>query len=196
MRPDGQLVFAGRVDDQLKVRGHRIEPGEVESALLAVDGVAQAVVTEHENRLVAYVVGTAGARVAAEDLLPPLRERLPAYLVPDVVVGLPRLPTSPNGKVDRAALPAPEEESAGRVPAGRAPSTPTEVLLAALFAEVLGVGSVGVEDSFFEIGGHSLLATKVVGRIRDSLKIRLRVQAFFNAPTVAQLAKVLDDALT
>jgi len=186
---DGQLLFVGRVDDQLKVRGHRIEPGEVESALLAVDGVAQAVVTAHENRLVAYVVGA----VSAEDLLPPLRKQLPAYLVPDLVVGLPRLPTSPNGKVDRAALPAPATE---RAAAGRAPRTPMEILLAELFAEVLGVSSVGVEDSFFEIGGHSLLATRVVSRIRESLQIRLRVQAFFDAPTVAGLAKVLEGALT
>ncbi|SMD25058.1 amino acid adenylation domain-containing protein [Kibdelosporangium aridum] len=191
---DGQLVFVGRVDDQLKVRGHRIEPGEVESALLAVDGVAQAVVTEHDNRLVAYVVGTAGVRVAAEDLLPQLRKQLPGYLVPDVVVGLPRLPTSPNGKVDRTALPDPD--GAERVTSGRAPSTPTEIHLAELFAEVLGVRSVGVDDSFFDVGGHSLLATRLVARIRSSLKVRLRVQAFFNAPSVAQLAKVLDGAST
>jgi nonribosomal peptide synthetase CepK len=195
-RPDGQFVFAGRVDDQLKVRGHRIEPAEVESALVAVDGVAQAVVTEHENRLVAYVTGTAGTRVAAENLLPQLRKRLPSYLVPDVVVGLPRLPTTPNGKVDRAALPAPDGQDAGRARPGRAPSTPMEIHLAALFAEVLGVSSVGVEDSFFEVGGHSLLATRLVARIRESLHVRLRVQAFFNAPTVAQLARVLDGALT
>nr|CAC48369.1 peptide synthetase [Amycolatopsis balhimycina DSM 5908] len=195
-RPDGQLVFVGRADDQLKVRGHRIEPAEVESALLAVDGVAQAVVTEHDNRLVAYVVGAGGARVPAEDLLPPLRKQLPAYLVPDVVVGLPHLPTTPNGKVDRAALPAPEAEDTGRAISGRAPSTPTEIHLAALFAEVLGVSSVGVEDSFFEVGGHSLLATRLVSRIRESLRVRLRVQAFFDAPTVAELAKVLDAALT
>ncbi len=194
-RSDGQFVFVGRVDDQLKVRGHRIEPGEVESALLAVDGVAQAVVTEHENRLVAYVVGTGGARVPAEDLLPPLRKQLPGYLVPDVVVSLPSLPVSPNGKIDRVALPTPEEEHAGRA-VGRAPLTPTEIILAELFAEVLGVSSVGVEDSFFEIGGHSLLATRLVSRIRERLKIRLRVQAFFDAPTVARLAKVLDGALT
>ncbi|MCI3928109.1 non-ribosomal peptide synthetase [Streptomyces sp. AN091965] len=193
-RPDGQLVFVGRADDQLKVRGHRIEPGEVEAALFDVDGVAQAVVSEHENRLVAYVVGTAGAPVAVEHLLARLRRRLPSYLVPDVVVDLPRLPTSPNGKVDRAALPEPE--SAPRARAGRAPNTPTETLLATLFAEVLGVSSVGVEDSFFEVGGHSLLATRLVARIRESLHVRLRVQAFFNAPTVAQLAKVLDGTPT
>ncbi|QKN67397.1 non-ribosomal peptide synthetase [Amycolatopsis sp. WAC 01375] len=192
-RSDGQYVFVGRVDDQLKVRGHRIEPGEVEAALLAVDGVAQAVVTEHENRLVAYVVGTGGTRVPADRLLPPLREQLPGYLVPDVVVGLPSLPVSPNGKIDRVALPTPEEEHAGRA-AGREPLTPTEIILAELFAEVLGVSSVGVEDSFFEIGGHSLLATRLVSRIRERLKIRLRVQAFFDAPTVARLAKVLDGA--
>ncbi|WP_410582811.1 amino acid adenylation domain-containing protein [Amycolatopsis sp. lyj-108] len=194
-RSDGQYVFVGRVDDQLKVRGHRIEPGEVEAALLAVDGVAQAVVTEHENRLVAYVVGTGGTRVPADRLLPPLREQLPGYLVPDVVVGLPSLPVSPNGKIDRVALPTPEEEHAGRA-AGREPLTPTEIILAELFAEVLGVSSVGVEDSFFEIGGHSLLATRLVSRIRERLKIRLRVQAFFDAPTVARLAKVLDGAHT
>ncbi|OLZ50899.1 amino acid adenylation domain-containing protein [Amycolatopsis keratiniphila] len=194
-RPDGQYVFVGRVDDQLKVRGHRIEPGEVEAALLAVDGVAQAVVTEHENRLVAYVVGVGGERVPTEKLLTPLREQLPGYLVPDVVVGLPSLPVSPNGKIDRVALPTPEEEHAGRA-AGRAPLTPTEIILAELFAEVLGVSTVGVEDSFFEIGGHSLLATRLVSRVRERLKIRLRVQAFFDAPTVAQLAKVLDRAHT
>ncbi|KFZ77417.1 non-ribosomal peptide synthetase [Amycolatopsis sp. MJM2582] len=194
-RPDGQYVFVGRVDDQLKVRGHRIEPGEVEAALLAVDGVAQAVVTEHENRLVAYVVGAGGERVPTEKLLTPLREQLPGYLVPDVVVGLPSLPVSPNGKIDRVALPTPEEEHAGRA-AGRAPLTPTEIILAELFAEVLGVSTVGVEDSFFEIGGHSLLATRLVSRVRERLKIRLRVQAFFDAPTVAQLAKVLDGAHT
>ncbi|MEU9691097.1 amino acid adenylation domain-containing protein [Amycolatopsis japonica] len=194
-RPDGQYVFVGRVDDQLKVRGHRIEPGEVEAALLAVDGVAQAVVTEHENRLVAYVVGAGGGRVPTEKLLTPLREQLPGYLVPDVVVGLPSLPVSPNGKIDRVALPTPEEEHAGRA-AGRAPLTPTEIILAELFAEVLGVSTVGVEDSFFEIGGHSLLATRLVSRVRERLKIRLRVQAFFDAPTVARLAKVLDGAHT
>ncbi|MFJ8917458.1 amino acid adenylation domain-containing protein [Amycolatopsis sp. NPDC102389] len=194
-RPDGQYVFVGRVDDQLKVRGHRIEPGEVEAALLAVDGVAQAVVTEHENRLVAYVVGVGGERVPTERLLAPLREQLPGYLVPDVVVGLPSLPVSPNGKIDRVALPTPEEEHAGRA-AGRAPLTPTEIILAELFAEVLGVSTVGVEDSFFEIGGHSLLATRLVSRVRERLKIRLRVQAFFDAPTVARLAKVLDGAHT
>lgn len=116
-RADGQYVFVGRVDDQLKVRGHRIEPGEVEAALLAVDGVAQAVVTEHENRLVAYVVGTGGERVPAERLLTPLRAQLPGYLVPDVIVGLPSLPVSPNGKIDRVALPTPEEEHAGRAAA-------------------------------------------------------------------------------
>ncbi|RSN17546.1 non-ribosomal peptide synthetase [Streptomyces sp. WAC 05977] len=195
-RADGQYVFVGRVDDQLKVRGHRIEPGEVEAALLAVDGVAQAVVTEHENRLVAYVVGTGGERVPAERILTPLRAQLPGYLVPDVIVGLPSLPVSPNGKIDRVALPTPEEEHAGRAAAGREPLTPTEIILVELFAEVLGVSSVGVDDSFFEIGGHSLLATRLVSRIRERLKIRLRVQAFFDAPTVARLAKVLDGAHT
>lgn len=184
---DGQLLFVGRVDDQLKVRGHRIEPGEVEAALLTVDGVTQAVVTAHDHRLVAYVVGP----VSTENLLAPLRKRLPAYLVPDVVVRLQSLPVSPNGKIDRAALPAPEH-----VTTGRAPQTPMEILLAELFAEVLGVSSVGVEDSFFEIGGHSLLATRLVSRVRETLRIRLRVQAFFDAPSVAQLAKVLDGALT
>ncbi|MBB5855636.1 amino acid adenylation domain-containing protein [Amycolatopsis umgeniensis] len=195
-RSDGQYVFVGRADDQLKVRGHRIEPGEVEAALLSVDGVAQAVVTAHDNRLVAYVVGTGGERVTADDLLPPLRERMPSYLIPDVVVSLPSLPVSPNGKIDRVALPTPEEEHAGRAAAGRAPLTPTEIILAELFADVLGVSTVGVEDSFFEIGGHSLLATRLVSRIRERLKIRLRVQAFFDAPTVARLAKVLDGAHT
>ncbi|MFE6613323.1 amino acid adenylation domain-containing protein [Amycolatopsis sp. NPDC057786] len=188
VRPDGQLEFVGRVDDQLKVRGFRIEPGEVESALLESAGLAQAAVGAHEDRLVAYVVTAAEGTVDAEGVRVRLRDRLPEHLVPDVVVDLPRLPTTPNGKVDRAALPAP-----GAGATGRPPTTPTEIALADVFAEVLDAPEVGIDESFFDIGGHSLLATRLVGRIRSALGVRLSVKAFFEAPSVRGLARVLDE---
>ncbi|UMO99835.1 non-ribosomal peptide synthetase [Amycolatopsis sp. EV170708-02-1] len=184
-RPDGQLEFAGRVDDQVKVRGFRIEPGEVESALLESAGLAQAAVGAHEDRLVAYVVTTSGGTEGVRDRL---RDRLPEHMVPDVVVELPRLPTTPNGKIDRAALPVP-----GSIGTGRPPATPTEIALAGVFAEVLGTPEIGADVSFFDIGGHSLLATRAVGRIRSTLGVRLSVQAFFDAPSVSGLARVLDE---
>lgn len=198
---DGVLEFLGRADDQVKIRGFRIEPGEIESALLTMTGVGSAAVAVREDRpgdrrLVAYVVpdgtrGDAGARLDPAAVRAHLARSLAAYLVPNDVVVLDGLPLTANGKVDRRALPAPDLT---RVPVGRAPRSPQEEILCGLFAEVLGVGQAGIDDNFFHLGGHSLLATRLANRVRTTLGVELPLRAVFEAPTVAALARLLDDA--
>ncbi|MBV2155097.1 non-ribosomal peptide synthetase, partial [Kitasatospora sp. SUK 42] len=192
--PEGNLEFLGRTDDQVKVRGFRIELGEIESVLAEHPQVAQAAVlvrTEEDARLVGYVVPVPGVTVTAPALREHLRERLPEYMVPTAFVTLDALPLTPNRKLDRRALPAPEQAAAAP---GRAPRTATEHLLAGLFAEVLGAVSVGVDDDFFDLGGHSLLATRLVSRARSVLGVELRLGDLFDAPTVAELAAAVDGA--
>ncbi|MFC7721123.1 amino acid adenylation domain-containing protein [Nonomuraea recticatena] len=178
--PTGELEYLGRSDNQVKIRGFRIEPAEVEAALAAHPLVEQAVVVARDGRLVAYAVG----RAEGEALRGFVRGRLPEYMVPSAVVVLPALPLMPNGKVDRAALPAPEVGAS----VYRAPSAGEEEVLCRLFAEVLGVERVGVDDDFFALGGHSLLATRLVSRIRATLRVEVPIRAVFQAPTVAELA--------
>ena len=183
---DGQLRYLGRADEQVKIRGYRIELGEVQAALAGVDGVGQAVVIAREDRpgdkrLVGYVTGSAdlaGMRAA-------LAERLPAYMVPAAIVVLDVLPLTVNGKLDTRALPAPEYSDAEGY---RAPASPVEEILAGIYAQVLGLGRVGVDDSFFELGGDSLSAMRVIAAVNKSLDAGLSVRALFEAPTVAQLA--------
>ncbi|HVS00139.1 MAG TPA: amino acid adenylation domain-containing protein [Thermoanaerobaculia bacterium] len=191
---DGNLEFLGRIDQQVKVRGFRVEPGEVEAALRTHPAVREAAVVAREDtpgdlRLVAYVTGELG-ELSLEEVAPRLRaylaERLPDYMVPAAVVPLDRLPLTPHGKVDRRSLPAPERVrwDEERV----APRTPTEEILAGLFAEALGLDRVGVRDSFFALGGHSLLATQLVSRIRQAFGVEIELRAFFESPTVEGLA--------
>src|SRR6185369_14782122 len=191
-RPDGDLEYLGRIDHQVKVRGFRIELGEIEAALLAIEGVREAAVLMGEGRLVAYVVT---GRAAAE-LRRSLQERLPDYMVPSAFVALAALPLTPNGKVDRKALPAPERQGSPSFPeTGFAPRTPVEEILAGIWAEVLGVDRVEVNDHFFELGGHSLLATQVASRLRSALGVEVPVRDLFSAPKLADLAFQIEAAL-
>ncbi|MBB4902968.1 non-ribosomal peptide synthetase, partial [Streptomyces griseomycini] len=193
---DGQLEYVGRGDSQVKIRGFRIEPGEVEAALTAHPGVAQAAVVALERRgagrqLVAYVVGERDAAPDAAQLTEFATEKLPAFMVPAAFVVLDRLPLTPNGKLDRAALPVPE--FAGQE--YRAPRTETEEVLTRLYADVLGLEEVGIDDDFFALGGHSLLAARLGSRIRDRFGAPLPMRALFQAPTVAELAGHVEQAL-
>jgi hypothetical protein len=176
----------------VKLRGFRIELGEIETALRGQAEVAAAVVVAREDepgqkQLVGYVVAAEGRRVDAAQLKAELRRSLPEYMVPAAIVVLEALPRTPSGKVDRKALPAPEFTLAP----SRAARTPAEEILCGLFAEVLGLERVGVEDNFFHLGGHSLLATRLANRIRASLKTEVELRALFEAPTVARLAQRL-----
>ena len=186
---DGQLRYVGRADEQVKIRGYRIELGEVQAALAGLDGVEQAVVIAREDRpgdkrLVGYVTGTADpAETRAA-----LAERLPAYMVPAAVVALDALPLTPNGKLDTRALPAPEYTDGDRY---RAPATAVEEILAGIYAQVLGLERVGVDDSFFDLGGDSLSAMRLIAAINTSLDADLAVRTLFEAPTVSSLSQQL-----
>jgi amino acid adenylation domain-containing protein len=189
--PAGTLEYLGRADDQLKIRGHRVEPGEVEAVLTGHAAVGRALVLARDGRLVAYVVPAAGATADTAALRAFAETRLPDYLVPSGFAVLTEFPVTANGKLDRQALPAPD---APRAAAGRAPRTPREVVLCGLFAEVLGLGAVSIDDDFFALGGHSLLATRLVSRVRTVLAAEISVSAVFQAPTVAGLSGLLGDA--
>jgi acyl carrier protein len=187
---DGRLEFLGRQDEQVKLRGFRIEMGEVESAVSACAGVRQARVIVREDepgdkRLVAYVVG----EVEPEALRAQLRRSLPEYMVPGAYVVLEQLPLNANGKVDPRALPAPERGTGADYVA---PSTPTEEGVAAAWAEVLRLERVGIHDNFFELGGHSLLATRVVSHLRRELGRDVPLRAVFENPTPAGLAAAIE----
>ncbi|MFE6489550.1 condensation domain-containing protein, partial [Streptomyces sp. NPDC057757] len=198
-RSDGVLEFLGRADDQVKIRGFRIELGEVEAALTAHPAVRQALALVREDRpgdkrLVGYVVGTSPTApttpaASPEDLRAHAAAELPAHMVPSAVVLVDRLPLTPNGKLDRRALPAPEAPAAK---AGRPPRSPREQQLCQLFAEVLGLEAVGVEDDFFALGGHSLLAGRFAARVREELGRELSLQAVYETPTVRAMARLLD----
>ncbi|MFJ1551977.1 amino acid adenylation domain-containing protein, partial [Streptomyces sp. NPDC088246] len=196
---DGRLEFVGRADGQIKVRGFRIEPGEVESALLGHAQVGAVVVTASgagaERRLVAYLVPD-----GLEEGVPPVGElraflagRLPEYMVPSVFVELSELPLTANGKLDHAALPAPDSvlhDQTGFV----APRTEVERILAEVWAQVLGTDEIGAEGNFFELGGQSLLATQVISRVREVFGVEVPLSALFDEPTVRQLSVVIEGA--
>jgi amino acid adenylation domain-containing protein len=203
--PDGQVEFLGRVDHQVKIRGYRIELGEIEAVLEQHPAVQEAVVlavgvmeknitpmnpiASEDKRLVAYIVESANTPVG--ELRKYVADRLPEYMTPSVVVKLDRLPLTANGKLDRAALPEPEEAE------GReyvAPRTQIEELLAGIWAEVLKLDAVGIHDDFFDLGGHSLLVTRVASRVSEAFQVELPFQVFFEKRTVAELGASLEAA--
>src|SRR6201997_1636648 len=186
---DGQLRYVGRADEQVKIRGYRVECGEVQAVLAGLAGVAQAVVLAREDRpgdkrLVGYVTGTA----EPAEVRTALAERLPAYMVPAAVVVLDTLPLTPNGKLDTRALPAPEYTDADRY---RAPGNAIEEILAGIYAEILGLERVGVDDSFFDLGGDSLLAMRLIAAINTGLDTDVSVRTIFHAPSVRALSQQL-----
>jgi hypothetical protein len=193
-RADGRLDFVGRADAQVKLRGYRIELGEIEAALEGCTGVAQAVVLAREDtpgdmRLVAYLRGTATPEAARAHLA----THLPAHMIPSHVVVLEHFPLTPNRKVDRKALPAPETEvKAPRPAAAPKPVTPANTIerdIAAIWARILGVAEIGAQDSFFDLGGHSLLAVQAHREIRSTLAVdRLSITDIFRCPKLATLA--------
>jgi amino acid adenylation domain-containing protein len=189
------LEFLGRADDQVKVRGFRVEPGEVAAVLSQSPGVAQAAVIAREDRLVAYLVPADGAPGAPgpdhDELRRLAAATLPGYMVPAAFVTLDALPLTPNGKLDHGALPDPDVAPAS---AGRAPRNAQEAVLCRLYAELLGREAVGIDDDFFALGGHSLLATRLVSRIRTELGAEPTIRMVFQAPTVAALCAQLATA--
>jgi acyl carrier protein len=191
---DSAIEYLGRMDFQVKLRGFRVELGEIEDVLRQNSGVREAVVVvreEGEKRLVAYVVLAGEPACTMAELRDYLKQKLPDYMVPAAWVVLPAMPLSPNGKLDRKALPAPGAEAYSHR-GYEAPQGETETLLAALWAEVLKLERVARHDSFFELGGHSLMATQLVSRIRKDLGIDVPLRSLFERPTVAGFSEYIE----
>jgi len=194
--PEGCLEFIGRIDRQIKIRGHRIEPVEIESVLMQLPSVSECVVVARgdepdDRRLVAYLVLKEGEAETALELRRFMKQRLPAYLVPSSFVILESLPLSPHGKVDRQALPPPGIYDVDLGGEYVAPSTPIEEDVARIFGAALGIDDVGIYDDFFDLGGHSLLVTQVVSRVNSAFQIELPVRALFDAPTVSGIVAAI-----
>jgi len=196
---DGNLEFLGRMDNQVKIRGFRIELGEVEAALLQYSGVREAVVVpvadnSGSQRLIAYIVGRGGESVSEEDMRSFLRKKLPAYMVPGVIILLEALPLTPNGKVDFVALPIPSQVIAEKSIVATTfigPRTPLEHTLVGIWCDILNLPKVSVRDGFFHLGGHSLQALQVIARIRSELEVELPLSALFQSSSVAEMAELL-----
>ena len=201
LRPDGCLEYMGRKDHQIKIRGYRVEVGEIESALLDFAAITNAVVVAREDpsvgrRLIAYIVTAGQCEFQIPTLRHHLMERLPDYMMPSAFVVVEAFPLTPNGKVDRQALPAPEQAGRRIDATVSVPRTPIEVALAEIWSEVLGVDRISRDDSFFELGGHSLMATQVISKIREVFCVELPFVSLFEAPTIGGLAVTVLKTLT
>jgi amino acid adenylation domain-containing protein len=198
--PDGQIAFVGRVDDQIKIRGYRIEPNEIMAALAGHSMVQASFVTAQEEppgekRLIAYIVAKPGARPTDPELRDFLRSQLPEYMVPAMFVQIDSLPVNASAKVDRAALPRPDDSNSLRLNAYIEPRTPIEQRIAEIVGPLVGVERVGIDDNFFLLGGHSLLGTQLIARTRDTFGVELSLRALFASPTVAALAAEVERLL-
>ncbi len=180
-RSDGAVEFLGRVDDQVKIRGYRIELGEVRAALIAQPGITDAavIVTEGDQRLIAYIVGQT----------PDLTDALPDYMIPSLFIQVDAIPLTANGKLDRRALPDPDQTATDTYVA---PRTPAEERIAAIWTDLLGK-SAGVHDGFFDLGGHSILAVRLVSRLQQDFDLDLPIRVVFERPTIAQIAVEIED---
>jgi acyl carrier protein len=198
---NGDIEFLGRVDRQVKIRGHRIELGEIEAALRQHPALRDCVTvaredTPGERRLVSYIVPEPDkASLASAEWRGFLQTKLPEYMVPSAVVLLEALPLTPNGKLDRTALPVAGPVRPELKQVFVAPSTPTEETLATIWREVLQIGEVGAQDNFFELGGHSLLMTRVISRIREAFQVEVPIRSFFETPTLAGLALAVEELI-
>jgi acyl-CoA synthetase (AMP-forming)/AMP-acid ligase II/acyl carrier protein len=199
--PDGMLEFLGRKDQQVKVRGYRIELGEIEAILGSQPLIRDCVAAVRadacgENRLVAYIVSEALASVTPDELRHCLSGQLPEYMVPSAFVFLEELPRTPNGKVNRGALPPIDLTHSGEdQDRCMRPSGPVEEALAKIWQEVLGRGWVGIKDNFFDLGGHSLMATRVIARIRNVFRVEIPMKTFFEMPTISAISTTIQKAL-
>ncbi len=196
--PDGTIEFLGRIDTQVKIRGYRIELGEIEAVLGKHAAVRSSVAMVREDepgdpRLVSYVAARSQEAFDAAELRKYLKQKLPEYMIPSALVLLDELPLTPGGKIDRRALPAPDQDRRELANVYQTPRTPTEETLAAIWREVLKLDKVGIHDNFFDLGGHSLLATQVVSRIRSALTVELPLRTLFESPTVAEMAIILTE---
>jgi acyl carrier protein len=196
-RADGTLECLGRLDHQVKLRGFRVELGEIEAVLARHEAVQAAAVTVHAEdpanpRLVAYVVLQAEQTATSQELRQYLKQKLPAYMVPTAFVALDQLPLTPNGKLDRRALPAPSGDGLSSEPPQISPRTPTEQLLHQLWCRVLALPQVSVTANFFDLGGHSLLAMQLIAQVREQFQLEIPLQRLFEQPTIAQLAAYID----
>ncbi|HEY0552674.1 MAG TPA: amino acid adenylation domain-containing protein, partial [Thermoanaerobaculia bacterium] len=196
---NGEIEYLGRGDEQVKLRGYRIEMGEIEAGMREHEGVSECVVmvreeAEGEKRLVAYVVSKQAGELNISQLREHLKQRLPAYMVPSAYVMLPALPLTANGKLDRGALPAaePSQREEGESVAG--PRNAVEEIVSGIWSQVLRAEQVGIEDNFFDLGGHSLLATQVISRIRQAFQVEVALRTMFERPTVGGLAEVIEQA--
>ncbi|WP_218776813.1 non-ribosomal peptide synthetase, partial [Nostoc sp. T09] len=195
--PDGNIEFLGRIDHQVKIRGFRIELGEIEAAIAQHPLVQQAVLIVREDipgnkRLVAYIVAKSQPAPTTSEWRSFLKQSLPEYMIPNAYVVIETVPLTPNGKVDRRALRAPETASVNLATNYVAPRTTTQQAIAAIWSQVLGVEKIGINDNFFELGGHSLLATQAISRIRQTLTVEIALQSLFAQPTIAQLAQFIE----
>jgi amino acid adenylation domain-containing protein len=194
--PDGNVEFLGRIDHQIKIRGYRVELGEIEAALKDQSEIAQAVVIAREDRpgdqrLAAYLVATNGAAPESAELRKRLKTRLPDYMLPSSYTYLEELPLTRNGKFDRAALPVPAETSAAQPENSDPARNPVEETLVSIWAEALGLPHIGIHDNFFDLGGHSITAIRALSGINHGFEINLSLRDFFAAPTIAQMAELI-----
>ncbi|MEP7010534.1 MAG: amino acid adenylation domain-containing protein [Acidobacteriota bacterium] len=199
-QPEGPIEFLSRVDHQVKLRGFRVELGEIETALLSHPAVGSAIVVVREDvpgekSLVGYVVPKQQAGFDVRELKALLKQRLPEYMVPSALILLDALPLNANGKVDRAALPSPSEGREGKADGFVAPRTPVEEVLAILWGQALGVESIGVHEDFFDLGGNSLLATRLISRMRETFHVDVSVRRMFESPTISGIAQDLESDL-